>query len=56
VRLASRKWTGLGLVGVLLLTGCVTSGRRGVELVYTYDREALLRELQRRCEIGRAHV
>jgi outer membrane lipoprotein-sorting protein len=48
--LASRKWTGLGLVGVLLLTGCVTSGRRGVELVYTYDREALLRELQRRCE------
>lgn len=50
MRLVNGKWLHFTLLAVLLLAGCVGPGRRGVELVYTYDREALLRELQRRCD------
>jgi hypothetical protein len=47
---ANHKWPHFTLLAALLLTGCVGPGRRGVELVYTYDRAALLAELQRRCD------
>ena len=50
MRLANGKWLHFTILAALLLTGCVGPGRRGVELVYTYDRAELLAELQRRCD------
>lgn len=50
MRSVTWKWTALTLLGVVLLAGCVTPGGGPIVLVYTYDREGLLAELQRRCD------
>jgi len=45
-----RRWWLVGALGFLILAGCVAPARRTVELVRTYNRAGLFRELGRRAD------